>query len=69
MFDLDDQDNKDIYDIVFGEVQYAMATMSVNEIDNNHDKLLDKFMPFVEPRLKFIGCMNINIQIEKAILK
>lgn len=50
-------------DIIFGQLRLVVATMDIEEINNNRDKFLDNVAKNVEAELKKIGLKLINVNV------
>jgi flotillin len=50
-------------DIIFGQLRLVVATMDIEEINNNRDKFLDAVSSNVEAELKKIGLKLINVNV------
>jgi len=51
-------------DIIFGQMRVVIATMPIEEINSDRDKLVTKFANGVEVELKKIGLRLINVNIQ-----
>ncbi len=60
-------DHKNVYDlaqnIIFGQLRLVIATMDIEEINNNRDKFLTNVSANVEAELKKIGLKLINVNV------
>ncbi len=50
-------------DIIFGQLRLVVATMDIEEINNNRDKFLENVASNVETELKKIGLKLINVNV------
>lgn len=50
-------------DIIFGQLRLVVATMDIEEINNNRDKFLEAVSSNVEAELKKIGLKLINVNV------
>lgn len=50
-------------DILFGQLRLVIATMSIEELNNDRDKFLDSISTNVEVELKKIGLRLINVNV------
>jgi flotillin len=55
---------KQAEDIIFGQLRQVIASMRIEEINRDRDVFLDKIQSSLEPELKKIGLMLINVNIK-----
>ena len=54
---------KQAEDIIFGQLRHVIASMGIQEINRDRDKFLEKVQSALEPELKKIGLVLINVNI------
>jgi len=54
---------KQAEDIIFGQLRQVIASMAIEEINRDRDVFLDKVQSALEPELKKIGLVLINVNI------
>ena len=55
---------KQAEDIIFGQLRQVIASMRIEEINKDRDVFLDKVQTSLEPELKKIGLVLINVNIK-----
>jgi len=55
---------KQAEDIIFGQLRQVIASMRIDEINRDRDKFLSKIQDSLEPELKKIGLVLINVNIK-----
>ena len=55
---------KQAEDIIFGQLRQVIASMKIEEINRDRDVFLDKIQSSLEPELKKIGLVLINVNIK-----
>ncbi len=55
---------KQAEDIIFGQLRQVIASMRIEEINRDRDVFLDKIQSSLEPELKKIGLVLINVNIK-----
>jgi flotillin len=54
---------KQAEDIIFGQLRHVIASMAIQEINRDRDVFLEKVQSALEPELKKIGLVLINVNI------
>ena len=54
---------KQAEDIIFGQLRQVIASMSIEDINRNRDKFLESIQSSLEPELRKIGLVLINVNI------
>jgi flotillin len=54
---------KQAEDIIFGQLRQVIASMAIQEINRERDVFLEKVQTALEPELKKIGLVLINVNI------
>ena len=61
---LETQDIKEqARDIIFGQLRQVIASMKIEDINRDRDKFLENIQTSLEPELKKIGLVLINVNI------
>ena len=58
-----DEIEKQAHEIIFGQLRQVIASMSIEEINRDREKFMEKIQASLEAELKKIGLVLINVNI------